>query len=79
MKTTNQPYVLLKILSITAKLNILILNIILLEVLDSTIELKYCPTSDMLADILTKGLTNDKFSRLRDMCGIKDPSACKEC
>ena len=48
------------------------------KVLDSTTELKYCPTSDMLDDIiLTKGLTYDKFSRLCDRFGVKDPSAYK--
>ena len=52
------------------------------KVLDNTIELKYCPTNDMLADILTKGLTYDKFSRLqfsrlRELSGVKDVSALK--
>lgn len=40
------------------------------KVLDNTIELSYCPTNDMLADMLTKGLTFDKFSRLRNLAGI---------
>ena len=42
------------------------------KVLDSTIELRYCPTSEMTADILTKGLTYDKFSRLRELSGVKE-------
>ena len=45
------------------------------KVLDNTVELRYCPTNDMLADILTKGLTCDKFSRLRELSGLKDLSA----
>ena len=40
------------------------------KVQDNTIELRYCPTNDMLADILTKGLTYDKFSR--ELFGVKD-------
>ena len=44
------------------------------KVLDNTIELSYCPTNDMLADMLTKGLTFDKFSRLRDLAGLKNMS-----
>ena len=42
------------------------------KVLDTTIELQYCPTRDMIADILTKGLTYDKFSRLRMLSGVKE-------
>ena len=44
------------------------------KVQDNTIELRYCPTNNMLADILTKGLTHDKFSRLRELSGVKDLS-----
>ena len=45
------------------------------KVLDDTVELQYCPTDDMLADILTKGLTPDKFSKLRELAGVVDLSA----
>ena len=45
------------------------------KVLDYTVELRYCPTNDMLADVLTKGLTCDKFSRLSELSGVKDLSA----
>ena len=47
------------------------------KVLDTTIELRYCPTRDMIADILTKGLTYDKFSRLRTLSGVKEQSDFK--
>ena len=47
------------------------------KVIDSTIELCYCPTNNMLADMMTKGLTHNKFSRLRELTGIKDMSACE--
>ncbi len=41
---------------------------------DNTIELQYCRTDDMIADILTKGLTHEKFSRL---CTIRiERSVC---
>ena len=44
------------------------------KVQDITIELRYCPTNNMLADILTKGLTYEKFSWLRELSGVKDLS-----
>ena len=31
------------------------------KVLDETVELKYCPTNDMIADMLTKGVSHEKF------------------
>ena len=40
------------------------------KVSDNTIKLEYCPTSKMLADILTKGLPYDKFSQLRELSGV---------
>ena len=47
------------------------------KVADSTIQLKYCPTNEMLADKLTKGIKYKKFVSLRNKCGVKDMSACK--
>ena len=44
------------------------------KVLDSTVELRYCPTSEMIADILTKGLIYDKFSQLHELSGVKEQS-----
>ena len=34
------------------------------------IELTYCPTNHMVADIFTKGLCSDRFKRLRQMLGM---------
>ena len=44
------------------------------KVQDATIELQYCPTNNMIADILTKGLTYDRFARLRTLSGVKEQS-----
>ena len=35
------------------------------------IKLQYCPSADMLADIFTKGLPAERFSRLRLLLGMK--------
>ena len=40
------------------------------KVCDGTVELKYCPTECMIADILTKGLSSVVFEKLRDKAGI---------
>ena len=40
------------------------------QVNDGTVTLKYCPIQDMLADMLTKGLNPDKFTRLCKMSRI---------
>ena len=45
------------------------------KVADNTIQLKYCPSNEMLADLLTKGVTFEKLARLREMCGVRDLSA----
>jgi len=45
------------------------------KALDETIDIQYCPTNDMVADILTKVLTFNKFSKLRELSGVKDLSA----
>jgi hypothetical protein len=36
---------------------------------NNAIVTKYCPSNQMLADILTKGLPRDKFTPLRNMLG----------
>ena len=40
------------------------------QVNDGRVTLKYCPTQDMIADMLTKGLHRDQFTKLRKMSGI---------
>ena len=41
------------------------------ELIDSgEIKVQYCPTSEMLADIFTKGLSAEKFNKLRSMLGV---------
>ena len=41
------------------------------QINSGTVELKYFPTEDMIADMLTKGLHKEKFVKLRKMVGIK--------
>ena len=41
------------------------------KVQDATIEVWYCPTNDMIADILTKGLTHERFTKLRTLAEVK--------
>ena len=48
-------------------------------------EIVYCPTEDMIADMLTKGLSLDKLKKLHEIIGIKEmeknnlPASEKEC
>ena len=37
---------------------------------DGTIKLQYCPTNDMLADIMTKALARDKHAAMRKLIGM---------
>lgn len=41
------------------------------QVEKGTVVLKYCPSKDMVADMLTKGLTKDQFNKLRTMAGVR--------
>ena len=41
------------------------------QVNNNTIELRYCQTENMIADIFIKGLCQEKFVKLRDMCGLR--------
>jgi len=41
------------------------------QVEKETVTLKYCPTKDMIADMLTKGLHKEQFYKLRSMAGVK--------
>lgn len=40
------------------------------QVANGKLEVKYCPTEDMIADILTKGLGKEKFEKLRNLSGV---------
>ena len=41
------------------------------QVEKGTVKLEYCPSKDMVADILTKGLNKDQFYKIRDMSGVR--------
>ena len=50
------------------------------EVNSGSVELKYCRNEDMIANMLTKGLHRERFTKLRQMAGLRDMprhSACK--
>ena len=50
------------------------------QVSNDKICLEYCPTENMIADILTKGIGPEKFERLRSLCGVCHHVSCeKEC
>lgn len=40
------------------------------QVCNGKVELKYCKTNDMVADIMTKGLSGEQFEKLRLMAGV---------
>ena len=44
------------------------------QVANKKISLKYCASEDMIADMLTKGLSRTQFIKLRDMIGIYELS-----
>lgn len=37
---------------------------------NKVVQLQYCPTEEMIADMLTKGLSSDQFSRLLRLAGV---------
>ena len=41
------------------------------QVCNNNVELKYCRTNNMIADMLTKGLHGEQFAKLRHMAGVK--------
>ena len=50
------------------------------QVSANKIQVKYCASGDMLADLLTKGISPEKFERLRKLYGICScVSSEKEC
>ena len=44
---------------------------------DGTVQLRYCPTEDMIADMLTKGISSDQFTKLRYLAGVREMPSCK--
>ena len=42
------------------------------RVVSNEIQVIYCPTGDMIADIMTKGLAKIAFEKLRDLLGVHD-------
>ena len=54
------------------KVNTLLSNIIIRdEIKKGTIDVQYCRTDDMIANILTKGLYAERFEKLRDMARVE--------
>ena len=47
------------------------------QVHNRNIELEYCCTSEMIADMLTKGLGKVQLQKLRELAGIKELTVCK--
>ena len=41
---------------------------------EGSVRLEYCPTMEMMADMLTKGLSHEQFFKLRKMAGIVELS-----
>lgn len=48
------------------------------QVNSGAVDLQYCPTGEMLADILTKGLPQQQFSILREKAGIAPLNLIRE-
>ena len=42
------------------------------QVNQNTVSVKYCTSEDMLADIMTKGLSKVQFQKFRDMLGVSE-------
>ena len=40
------------------------------RIVSNEISVSFCPTEDMVADIMTKGLTRVTFEKLRDLLGV---------
>ena len=41
------------------------------------VKLVYCPSKEMIADMLTKGLPRVQFQKLREMAGVREHFVCK--
>ena len=73
LKITNQLFVWPEILSLMDEPNTLGSSIIHSsgeQVEKGTVELQYCPTEEMIDDMLTKGLSRDQFIKLQLMSGL---------
>ena len=44
---------------------------------DGNVQLQYRPTQDMIADMLTKGISSDQFTKLRSLAGVREMPSCK--
>ena len=44
---------------------------------NGVVQLKYCLTEDMVAEMLTKNLSHDQFVKLQYLAGIKVMPSCK--
>ena len=49
------------------------------QVSSGTVDLKYCRTDEMIADMLTKGLSRDRLAKLRNMAGVKVMPGHSDC
>lgn len=52
-------------------------NYVLELIRDNVVQMKYCDTAHMAADVLTKGLQRIKFERNRKMIGMEE-SQCEQ-
>ena len=43
-----------------------------------SVKLEYCLTEDIIANMFRKGLTQEKFEKLRNLCGIHSQSASEK-
>lgn len=42
---------------------------------DGSVDVKFCNTKEMVADIFTTALASEQFIKLRDLCGVKELSS----
>uniref|UniRef100_A0A1X7SHK1 Uncharacterized protein n=1 Tax=Amphimedon queenslandica TaxID=400682 RepID=A0A1X7SHK1_AMPQE len=75
-KTTREQLLLQKIQSIIHEQSTYNVNIkyhyIREAIQDKALQLEYCPTAEMLADILTKPPAQEKFEKLREKMGLQE-------
>ncbi len=44
---------------------------------NGVVQLRYCPTEEMIADMLTKGLGHDQLVKLQFLAGVRVMPSCK--